>query len=113
MTFLSARVSNRVEALAVWELEEHRDLDVPALLDLARQALDRHLRLSPSADGPAVPAHAIPVQVVIGIDEDLNLHPSTVSVPIEERYGRDWADERVTDSHDRALRLVLDAIHRK
>lgn len=109
--FLSARVTNRVEALAVWEVRSaRREVDVPTLMSLARQALAQSVEMRGPVPVVDIPPNVIPVQVVLSIDDDGKVQPGTVSVPIEERYGRDWADERETDVHHRALRLVLDAI---
>lgn len=111
VSFLSARVTNRVEALAIWEVgSAPHETGVPTLMALARSSLANHLALSaPTSDAP-IPPNVIPVQVVLTIDDDQKVQPGTVSVPIEERYGRNWAEETMTQVHDRALRLVLQAI---
>ena len=111
VNFLSARVTNRVEALAIWEVRSRTlERDVPILMALARQALARHLEVSTPVPEKPIPPNVIPVQVVLTIDETGKVQPGTVSVPFEERYGRTWADEGHTEVHDRALRLVLEAI---
>lgn len=111
VNFLSARVTNRVEAMAIWEVRTLTlEVDVPTLVVLARQSLTRHLEVSTPVPGAPIPPNVIPVQVVLSIDDAGNVQPGTVSVPIEERYGRTWAEERHTEVHDRALRLVLQAI---
>jgi hypothetical protein len=49
-------------------------------------------------------------EVVLEVDESAQVHLGIVSVPIEERWGRDWDDENQTAAGVRVYRLLLDVL---